>query len=365
MPRAASTASREPSRGRVSFELAGCFRELQLALPGKLASIATTRSEGFEVDVFCALEACSATELVAARAGLVDDFVGHIRRALSLDMNLSSSSGSRSTRAPLPPLVQCEWWPHSNGVLDATGRLKREHVAAQQPGYPYPHHHPLMRVDHTIAQAHKLESVARLRRRSGRAYALVWRSRPDYVSTGVSVSAAHALLAAGRAGGSDSALDYLVPSSCTSGAHTDIEALLSERAADHYSAQRHALPALYREAGEYFAAPEVVLGLHLRRGHLRYRVLPTWRLYRCSTPCFGEAQPCRQLLPATQPVGGRPCEGACLAVTTNGTCGDLEAAAPPHYVEFLHRLCRNNSTVSCRAATKADPKVLARAFGRR
>ena len=37
----------------------------------------------------------------------------------------------------------------------------------------------------TLAQAHKLQLVGETRRRLGRTYELVWRQRPDYVSTGL------------------------------------------------------------------------------------------------------------------------------------------------------------------------------------
>jgi hypothetical protein len=219
-----------PARGRLAIEIAGCIRDFDLAIPAKLATLSAARALRYHVDVFCALEACSEAELDTASA--------HVKR-FEEAVRANASGGA---------LVQCDWWPHTNGILDARGRLKSEHVEAHKPGYPYSRHHRQMQIDNTIAQAHKLDVVGTMRRRTGRRYALVWRMRPDFVltSAGLSLRTAHALILGdepadepipGISGsarehfGASGGVDYVVPNLCTNnGAHTDIEARHDARA---------------------------------------------------------------------------------------------------------------------------------------
>ena len=57
-----------------------------------------------------------------------------------------------------------------------------------------------------------------------------------------------------------------MPHVCVAGAHTDIEAVLTERAADHYATQLSNAPALYAAANHSFNGPETLIDLHMRAG---------------------------------------------------------------------------------------------------
>ena len=105
----------------------------------------------------------------------------------------------------------------------------------------------------------------------------------------------------------------------------------------------------------------VLLDLHMRTAALKYKVLFHWTLYRCSAFCFGADAPCRQALRASTHQGGA-CVGSCRAIYLNASCGEPEAAPPPHYVAYLQRLC-NSSSTNCSKARRAPEVVLARAFG--
>ena len=279
----------------MAIELSGCLRSLNLSSDGKRANIRAARAAGFAVDLFCVLEACNDAEVAAARGGAVDAFLEHVRDAVDV--------------------VNCTWWSYdaSASVLDARGRLKATHRAAHAGYYPYQRHHPQTRVDNTIAQAHKLEMIGMMRRLSARRYHVVWRQRPDYVSIGAPLVALHGELFGGGAAGGR--LDYAVPQACVDHAHTDIEALMSEAAADHYSSLKDSIPGLYNASGRFFHGPEVLLDLHMRLGatmnagaarkpSYRYRgywVSRDWYLYRCNAECFGVASPCRRLGPSERP----------------------------------------------------------------
>ena len=315
-----------PPRWRMAIELTGCLRSLNVSSVGKVHNVLQARTAGYAVDLFCALEACSDDEVRHARAGVVDAF----------SSKLSGDGGVE--------VANCTWWPHSAGVLDSHGKLKPEHWALF-PGYPYRKHHENIQVDNTLAQAHKLMVVGEMRRRfshqKGQRYDLVWRQRPDYVSQGVDLeSVRDALLAPlgrhvrhaaaplsstpssassavadaaradglwgtgpagaenvghrGRSEGERSQVQYAVPGICMGGAHTDIEALLTPAAADHYGMQWHHFDALYNASGHLLYGPEVLIDVHMRssRQHLDYLVMPKWQLYRCSLFCFNMAGLC-------------------------------------------------------------------------
>lgn len=278
------------------MELTGCMRTLNLSIAGKLANVHEARAAGFSVDLFCALEACSNEELSAARSGLVDGFVAQLTGVVEH--------------------VNCSWWSHSAGVLDASGHLKHEYLAAH-PQYPYRHHPKQMVVDNTLAQAHKLKIVAAMRRDSGRQYDLVWRQRPDYVSTGIGLAAVRRALLVNASDRPSSSAEtvltrevssmkarpqrtplFAVPQLCFGDAHTDIEAILTPAAADHYGALFDSASALYRASAGSFGGPEVLLTQHM--APFAYLVRPRWAVFRCSLSCFDSTHPCRQLL--TRPM---------------------------------------------------------------
>lgn len=265
---------------RLALEISGCLRQLSLTLAAKRAQIMQARSDGFAVDLFCALEACSKQEQIDAQAGMWYNFIASMREAIE----------------PAGDVINCTWWPRnsSKAILDSRYYLRNE-LRAELKGYPYPRHAQQMRVDHTIAQAHKLRTVGDMRRFSGRKYDLVWRQRPDYASTGVRLRDARELLLELSNSKNVHHVGYLVPPYCLLGGHTDIEAILTVSAADRLSSQYDYLDALYSESGNYFAGPELILRAHMLP--FNYTWLPKWQLFRCATQCFGEEQPCRLLPP--------------------------------------------------------------------
>tara|TARA_B100000945_G_scaffold168434_1_gene135099 strand:+ start:47 stop:544 length:498 start_codon:yes stop_codon:yes gene_type:complete len=149
-----------------------------------------------------------------------------------------------------------------------------------------------MRVDNTIAQAHKLNVVTHLRRLNKQSYDLIWRQRPDYVSSGLNWRIVRDILLRRRTS------QYVVPQICVAGAHTDIEAVLTETAADYYGQELLNIPSLYAKNGHSFNGPETLIDMHMRTGKFDYEILRNWYLYRCSTFCFGKTLPCRRMLPS-------------------------------------------------------------------
>ena len=179
----APSVSPSPTPWRLAVELTGCLRSLNHSTAGKLESLMQAQRDGAHVDLYCALEACNDDEIAAAENGVVDVFVARIRSALG-GGGAGGGAGGGGRRRGGGMVVECPWWPYTRGVLGGDGRLRSEYRRAH-PEYPYGRHHPQMRVDNTLAQAHKLQLVGETRRRLGRTYELVWRQRPDYVSTGL------------------------------------------------------------------------------------------------------------------------------------------------------------------------------------
>ena len=283
---------------RLALEITGCLRALNVpdAVAAKVQNIRDAQAAGFAVDVFCVLEACSENELDGARNGAVSSFVRQMSIALE----------------GVGEVANCSWWPHTAGVLNQNGKLLSQYRPAF-PGYPY-RHHPFMNVDNTIAQAHKLNLVGEIRRqfsmRMGRNYDLVWRQRPDWVTTGLIMGQLRdSLLHPHRMGiepHSAHALrgDFAVPQVCISHAITDIEAILTIEAADHYSALYREFSSLYNRSHSHFGGPELLMDLHMRTignrpNGFRYMMPDGWHLYRCSEGCFGKSTPCRRMVPAT------------------------------------------------------------------
>ena len=292
-----------PPRWRLAIELSGCMRALNLTAPAKAQGILDARAAAFAVDIFCSLEACSQMELHAARAGLVRDFVAQLAHALG-------AHGS---------VVNCSWTAPADGVLGPDGALKQMY-RQQFPGYPF-HANQYMNVDHLISQARKLQQVAALRRAhsqsAGMPYDLVWRQRPDWVSTGLNFTSVQKALLLG----SQRNHDFVVPQVCVAGAHTDMEAVLTTTAADHLSSLFEQLPSLYKAVGSHFAGPEAAVSLHMRsrcdtRAFYHY-IQPGWAMYRCSPDCFShERSPCHRAVP-TGPFN------------KEGTCGVPSTVLPP------------------------------------
>ena len=262
-----------------------------MSTAGKVATHAA-RAAGFEVEIYCALEACNDAEVASRWRGAAE----RLQRA-------HAEAGACR--------VDCDWFPHAAGLLDERGRLKETEQAPRLPLPPLPHTDRRRQRPRPGAQARNRGRDATV---PAGGNASVWRQRPDYVSTGYRLPELRdALLdlelpqvrslpsspwpVAGRP------YDYAVPQACVDGAHTDIEALLTEPAADHYSAQLAHLPSLYNATGRYFRSPEVMLDLHMRSSLRRFRYLlhPGWLLFRCSPLCFGAAQPCRRLGPSPYP----------------------------------------------------------------
>jgi hypothetical protein len=274
-------------RGRLALELAGCIRSLALSTAGKLANVEHAVSAGYRVDLFCALSGCTdnqsedeiRSEELAARS-FVREFLRTVRHASDV-------------------VINCSYWPYAGEgeALTERGILRPELRQRHAPSYPYSrwaHQNP-QAIPRTLAQAHKLYLVGEMRRRSGRRYELVWRQRPDYVSMGFDLA-----LAAATLGPPNASVQYLVPGGyCAGSAHTDIEAVLNEAAADHYDGLLPGVERLYVAGGSRrFWGPEVLLDEHMRSvGKFRYESQPDVKLYRCSPYCFGDAHPCR-LLPS-------------------------------------------------------------------
>ena len=292
---AAALLSSEPAGAasppkRLAIELTGCVRSLALSMPHKLLAIAEAQNAGFAVDLYCVLHSCVVASDTTA--------VAHELEAVhNLSSQFRSQMGTRGGE-----VVNCSYSSYEEGSLTASANL-RSPLTARHPDYPYARWRRVdtHNLDRTLAQAHKWQQVAAMRSRVGRSYDLVWRQRPDYVSTGLNFrSVATRLLAA------NSGEAYAVPSICVDGAHTDIEALLTSAAADHYDALFTWVPSLYTKSGSAnvssrsstgnkWQGPEVLLDEHMRRGGFRYLYLHGSKLYRCSPFCFGTALPCRQL----------------------------------------------------------------------
>ena len=280
---------RTAPRWRLAIELTGCVRHLELTTAAKVESILAARAAGFSVDLFCVLEECSQHESDAVNNGSLSNFMSAVRH-----IKLA--------------VANCTLVSQSDSVIGAKGKLKPRYTPK---GYPYCHFSRVS-VDHMIAQARKLQQVGGMRRdfsrQLGHRYDLVWRQRPDWVSRGLDWNSVRRLLLCDgtRQCHSSSAegADFAVPQVCVDGAHTDIEAILTPEAADHYDSLVDRIPSLYREAGHYMHNPESCLDAHMRTGARRFRhyVQNGWILYGCSPECFhtpGSAA-CRSVISGTR-----------------------------------------------------------------
>ena len=282
-----ATALWTSPRWRLAIELTGCVRHLELTTAEKVESIRAARAAGFSVDLFCVLEACSQQERDAVNNGSLGNFVSAVRHKLAAVAN-------------------CTLISQNDSVLGVKGKLKPRYTPK---GYPYCHFSRIS-VDRMVAQARKLRQVGGMRRdfsrQVGHQYDLVWRQRPDWVSRGLDWDGVRrSLLCDGRPCTSSSAesADFVVPQVCIDGAHTDIEAILTPQAADHYDSLVDRIPSLYREAGFYLHNPESCMDAHMRTGARRFRhyVQKGWVLYGCSPECFRMQGPeaCRSVISGT------------------------------------------------------------------
>ena len=331
-----SVGAAKPRR-RLAIELTGCVRSLALATPHKLAAVSDARAEGFSVDLYCALQSC----IVNATADVYETE----RQAV---WNFSAG-----VRAAGGEVINCSYSTFSEGDLSGHGRLTPS-LRALHPDYPYERWKrvDMGNLDRTMAQANKWRQVALMRAQAGRTYDLIWRQRPDYVSTGTRLRELAGQLTARGASAA-----YAVPGICNgpqvhvhgpygvaSGIHGDIEAVLTPKAADYYDNLFSHVPTLYKggsstrgsalatPSGDTLVSrwpgPEVLLDQHMRRGGFRYIYSREVRLYRCSPYCFGAAAPCRMLpVAAEDPKNPEPCSsdkpvpvcfisGGCGAVPT-------------------------------------------------
>jgi len=136
------------------------------------------------------------------------------------------------------------------------------------------------------SQAHKLAIIGGLRERSGRAYELVWRNRPDMVSVGHNWTRIKKFVEHFRC--SEKALDrsVLVPPLVRTGyMFEDIDLLLSVAAARHLEKLWFALPTIYHQQTSFH--PERLLQVHMQRGNVTREVhaLPDVYIYRCVEWC--------------------------------------------------------------------------------
>lgn len=274
---------------RLAIELTGCVRSLGLTLPHKVAAVAEARAAGFAVDVFCMLQSCTTG--------------GATNGAHELNMIRNLSAGVEAAGGDV---VKCSYVSFDEGSLTTSGWLKPL-LQAKHPDYPYARWQRTDKrnLDRTVAQAHKWQQVRALRATSGRAYDLVWRQRPDYVSAGIHLREVASMLLASNATES-----YAVPGPCVGGAHTDVEAVLTPAAADRWDALFTHIPNMYKAHenqshpvkqtfGKRWWGPEVLVDEHMRGAGLRYTFLPGATLFRCSSHCFGDELPCRQLVSTT------------------------------------------------------------------
>ena len=148
---------------RVALQLSGCLRGLTStsATREKLEEVLRVLRLGWRVDVFCALEACSAHEKNELRAGGLERFTATL-----------STAGARVQNCTVV-----------ESVFSPSGHL-REPYARDHPmvgKLPWPHRYNARPL---VAMFWKLLVVGELRRQSQRRYALVWQSRPDMVLNG-------------------------------------------------------------------------------------------------------------------------------------------------------------------------------------
>ena len=279
---------------RLSYEVSGCVRSLNTSMFGKLANIRRAKQLGWNVDVYCVLEACGPHEDARTEADSVATFVREVAEELHNDTDA---------------VVNCTYWPHgsAHSLVDGRGRLSAIHRAAY-PSYPYKRRGPDAVITHALSAFHKLRALSAMRRHAGRPYSLVWRNRPDFVSTGLEPPSRTRHRPTWPDGGA-----YLVPKYCIgpmlssdtvglTGSHTDIEAILTVPAAERYASLIEHIETMYT-AGWPFA-PEQLLDEHMRSGGFRYAVAQHSALYRCSEFCFGSQAPCR-LVPFFR---GRTCQ---------------------------------------------------------
>ena len=178
--RPSETCDATDRRPRLAYQLSGCLRDLAHTTPFRVEALTGAVEAGFAVDLFCALEECSESKPETAE---------HVRRFVRAFVGAARQGGCVR--------VECAWWGADDGVLERTSlprsqswklQLLKPEYRAAHPDYPYAMH--LCRrgvqcsVDNTLSQAHKLAVVGSLREAAALKYALVWRTRPDFYTTG-------------------------------------------------------------------------------------------------------------------------------------------------------------------------------------
>jgi len=215
MPSAhALTPFQEPRR--LAIELSGCIRTMVDVLPSKAEQLRAAVAEGWEVDAFCVLQACTEEEEATAEA------------SISLLRTLVPGH-----------VVSCTWWRSGEGAFFANHTLKPE-LARFHPRYPYQHSQTGIHGDRldgetddrkvrsVLEMYYKWAVIKRERRKSGRRYHAVWRTRPDIATARVSWGVVSRAVDAGR---------YVVAGDgWNCGHHSDIDAFLPVKAADAYDA---------------------------------------------------------------------------------------------------------------------------------
>lgn len=270
---------------RMAYELSGCVRSLNISLAAKRENWRAARRFGYRIDLFCVLESCgpAADDVIERR--MVDNFIHAFRRASSAN----------------DEVVNCTLWPRGTGILDAAGHLRSEYRMTH-PDFPYFRRSGFGKnpafVGHVLANMYKHKVQSQLHRESGRVYDVVWRTRPDFVSTGFE-SALRAMPTAHDV--------YFVTQHCfvastpnkshiEAHGHTDIELLLTGSAALHHGQLFDETAKLYANGWSF--APEVLLTQHMHEGRFKSQVLWNAELFRCSSHCFGLETPCRLFPPS-------------------------------------------------------------------
>ena len=265
-----------PPRGRLSYIITGCIRTLALTLVGRVAHVREAHAAGWRVDVYCVIEACTHEERTFAENGGFSRFVHNLSRALWAD-----------------DFIQCDLW---NGSI--TPAFDTPAFRAHHPKYPYTSHHPAFHQTHSWSMYHKFSLANTMMAMSGRTYSLVWRTRTDVVSTGVHLHS-HNL----------GMYEYVVPpvynfpTPWGGTLHTDMEALLSPKAARHYSAVLDAVPFLYARGVSLGA--ETLLSAHMAYGNFTPITEMRMNLYVCFLACAlkrTHADACRQYQRCATPL---------------------------------------------------------------
>lgn len=274
------------ARGRVAYEVTGCLRNISASTSFKVQNVADLVQNGWHVDLYCVLEACSEAESELAKKGAVREFGEALVKAGAILQNCTFSNNTMIDHL------------HTADIQERRSTFTTK----------------ICRVERRmLSMLHKWFFAQQLRLSSGKSYDFVWRNRPDFVATfdpskrgalwttmrdragftldGLHQNGAYYMGAAlqdllhEQGNVTFGTASYLVPATsvcpCGGGHPTDMEAILpvANGAAAHYSNAFNRLPLFFTtQRPPTLPHPETAIHTYMRLGGYRPLTVNTYSM---------------------------------------------------------------------------------------